>query len=229
MPKKIVKKRKIKLLNFLIFLLVLGVLVFGVYILLQIRVKNIIIKGNNYINDDTILELAEIKDYPKFLLTSSFKIEKRLKEYKYINKAKLSKTHPFTFIVEIEEAKVLFYDMNKNSYILNNDEEIKDNETKYIFRTPRLINYVPDKKYIKFKEDMNNVKEDIITKISDIEYKPNDYDKDRFLLYMDDGNMVYLTLTKFKMINHYNDVLKELENHKGILYLDNGNHFKIME
>ena len=70
---------------------------------------------------------------------------------------------------------------------------------------------------------------DTLSKIGAIEYKPNDYDKDRFLLYMDDGNMVYLTLTKFKMINHYNEVLTQLENHKGILYLDSGNHFKIME
>ena len=66
-------------------------------------------------------------------------------------------------------------------------------------------------------------------KISDIEYVPNDYDKDRFLLYMDDGNMVYLTLTKFKQIEYYNDVLEQLEGRKGILYLDSGNHFQIKE
>ena len=39
----------------------------------------------------------------------------------------------------------------------------------------------------------------------------------------------YLTLTKFKMINHYNEVLTQLEGHKGILYLDSGNHFQIKE
>ena len=74
---------------------------------------------------------------------------------------------------------------------------------------------------------MSNIKKEILGKISDIEYQPNDYDKDRFLLYMDDGNMVYLTLTKFDMINYYDDVLAQLENKKGILYLDNGNHFQI--
>ena len=76
---------------------------------------------------------------------------------------------------------------------------------------------------------MNRIKKEILLKTSDIEYKPNDYDKDRFLLYMDDGNMVYLTLTKFKTLNHYNEVLPQLEGHKGILYLDNGNHFEIKE
>ena len=46
---------------------------------------------------------------------------------------------------------------------------------------------------------------------------------------MDDGNSVYLTLTKFRMINYYNDVLPQLDGKKGILYLDSGNHFQIME
>ena len=229
MSKKIVKKRKVKLVNFLIFLIVLAVLFFGVYMLLKIRVKNIIVTGNNYINDDTILEIAGVKDYPKFLLTSRMKVRKKLLEYSYIKDAKLSKEHPFTFRITVEEAKALFYDMNKNSYVLNNGKNVKEDEVLYVFRVPRLINYVPDKKYSKFVENMDKVNSDTISKISDIEYKPNDYDKDRFLLYMDDGNIVYLTLTKFKMINHYNDVLKQLENHKGILYLDNGNHFQIRE
>ena len=229
MPKKIVKKRKIKLLNFLVFLLVLSVLSFSVYLLLQIRVKNLIVTGTNYINDDTVLEIAKVKDYPKFILTSNYKVKKALEKYPYIKSAKLLRKWPFTFEIKIEEAKALFYNINDNSYVLDNDKSIKESKSEYVFRVPRLLNYVPDKKYKSFKENMAKVNADILSKISDIEYQPNDYDKDRFLLYMDDGNMVYLTLTKFKMINHYNDVLKQLENHKGILYLDNGNHFKIME
>ena len=86
-----------------------------------------------------------------------------------------------------------------------------------------------EKRDIQKSRNQKNIKEDTLGKISDIEYKPNEYDKDRFLLYMDDGNMVYLTLTKFKMINYYNDVLSQLEDKHGILYLDNGNHFQIKE
>ena len=229
MPKKIVKKRKIKLLNFLIFLLVLAVLSFCVYLLFQIRVKNLIVTGNNYINDDTILEIAKVKNYPKFITTSGIIVKKNLMKYDYIKNVKFKRKYPLTFQIEVEEAKPLFFNTTSNSYVLNNNKSIKQDSVLYNFRVPRLLNYVPDKKYKLFVEYMDRVNPDIISKISDIEYQPNDYDKDRFLLYMDDGNMVYLTLTKFKMINHYNEVLKQLENHKGILYLDNGNHFKIME
>ena len=229
MPKKIVKKRKLKIFNLLLVLLVLTGLFFVVYLILQIRVQNIIVKNTNYLNDDYVLELSGFKNYPKFLLTNNFKVEKNLEDSKYINKAKLRRRLPFTFVIEIDENKPLFYDMNRKRFILSNKEEVKDEEISHNFMVPRLLNYVPDKKYSKFIKGMNRVDDSVLIKISDIEYQPNEYDKDRFLLYMDDGNMVYLTLTKFKMINHYNDVLKQLENHKGILYLDNGNHFKIME
>ena len=113
--------------------------------------------------------------------------------------------------------------------ILNNKESVPIDSLVSTFRVPRLLNYVPDNKYSKFIKKMNNIKQDILGKISDIEYTPNDLDKDRFLLYMDDGNAVYLTLTKFNMINYYNEVLGQLENRKGILYLDSGNHFQIKE
>ena len=229
MAKKIVKKRKLKVVNFLIVLLVLIGLFFGVYYLTTIPIKNIIVKNTSYLNDDYILELAELKDYPSFVLTSSRSVEKKLEKSNYINSVHLRKRLGFIVELDITENRPLFYNTNNNKYVLGNEKEIKEDEISYNFRVPRLLNYVPDKKYKKFVEGMHNIKEDILSKISDIEYKPNDYDKDRFLLYMDDGNVVYLTLTKFKMINHYNDVLKQLENHKGILYLDNGNHFQIME
>ena len=76
---------------------------------------------------------------------------------------------------------------------------------------------------------MNQVDDSVKSEISEIRYYPNNQDDDRFLLNMNDGNLVYLTLTKFKQINYYEDVLEQLDGKKGILYLDSGNHFKVME
>ena len=91
MPKKVVKKRKIKIKNFLLVILIMSGLVFGVYKLLEVPVKNIVIKNTNYLEDDWILEKAKIKDYPKFIVTSSSTISKRLESSPYIEKATLHK------------------------------------------------------------------------------------------------------------------------------------------
>lgn len=229
MAKKLVKKRKIKLLPCLIVLLVLGGLSFVVYFFLKLPILNLIVENTTYLNDDYILELAEVKDYPSFWMSSTSNMERKLENSPYISEAKVERKFFHILVFNIDENKPLFINNTNNTVVFSDKEEVSVSDRIDLFRIPRLINYVPDNKYQSFIKGMANIKKDILGKISDIEYQPNDYDKDRFLLYMDDGNMVYLTLTKFDMINYYNDVLSQLENRKGILYLDNGNHFRIME
>ena len=76
---------------------------------------------------------------------------------------------------------------------------------------------------------MSSLDYDTIKRISEIKYDPNEVDEERFLLTMSDGNYVYLTLEKFEVINNYVDIIKTFNNKKGILYLDSGEYFKIME
>ncbi len=229
MAKKIVKRKKLKIFNWLRVLFFLGIIVLSVYFASQIRIKNLIIKNTTYLNDDDILEKGKLIDYPKFFLTSSSKTEKLIEKSPYIHDVKMHKEWGFVVTLDISENIPLFYDTTQEKYIFKNGEKVQLEPLSSTFEVPRLLNYVPDQKYSKFIKGMGRIKADTLSKISDIEYQPNDYDKDRFLLYMDDGNLVYLTLTKFRMINHYNGVLPKLDNHKGILYLDNGNHFQIKE
>lgn len=229
MAKKIVKKRKVKILNLLIFFMFIGIISLSIYGVTRVKIKNIIIKNTSYLNDDYIIDLAGIKNYPSFVMTNSDTIEKKLLKSKYIHNVKIKKRFNFILEIDVTENRPLFYDSSSSRYVLSDNSRVRVDNINSNFRVPRLLNYVPDNKYNKFFKGMVKIHEDTLSKISDIEYVPNDYDKDRFLLYMDDSNMVYLTLTKFKMINRYNEVLESLENHKGILYLDSGNHFKIME
>ena len=229
MAKKIVKKTKIKLLPCFMVLLFFVALSFGVYYFVHLPIQNLIVEGTNYLKDDYVLTLAGVRDYPSFYLISTRNIEDKLEESPYIQKAEVKREFFHVLVLDIKESKPLFINNTNKTVVFSNKEEVPVSEEIDLFRIPRLINYVPDNKYRSFIKGMTDIKTDILGKISDIEYQPNDYDKDRFLLYMDDGNMVYLTLTKFDMINYYNDVLSQLENRKGILYLDNGNHFQIME
>lgn len=228
MAKKIVKKKKLRVFRFFLIVLVLTGLFFGVYSYLKLPINNLVVVGNNYLDDDYVLRLAGLIDYPSFWLTNLHGREKKLMTSSYINEADIKRGFGRVVTIEIEENKPLFIKGSDKKVVFADGKEINVRD-KYLFRVPRLLNYVPDKKYSNFIKGMNNINEGILAKISDIEYVPNDLDKDRFLLYMDDGNMVYLTLTKFNMINYYNDVLEQLEGRKGILYLDNGNHFQIKE
>lgn len=229
MAKKIVKRKKIKIIPFLIVLLVIAGLSFGVYEVLNARILNVIIKNGEYLNDDYVIDLAGIKDYPSFYLTNTISMRKKVEKSPYIIQAKIKRKFYHVLEIDLDVNHPLFINNSTNMVVFENEKTVATSSEVDLFRVPRLINYVPDDKYQSFIKGMAKIDKGILGKISDIEYTPNDYDKDRFLLYMDDGNMVYLTLTKFKQINYYNEVLEQLEGRKGILYLDSGNHFQIKE
>ena len=224
--KKLKKKTKIKVIPVLIALFLILIIGGIIYYLLSLPIANIYIKGNNYLTDQEIIEQAKIENYPSFIETTKYRIKKRLLNNDYISEVNVKKKFFNTIVITVKEYNILFRkDENKN-IVLENGTELNDNNK---YSVPILLNYVPDTKYKSFLKHMNRINESVKSEISEIRYYPNEQDDDRFLLHMNDGNLVYLTLTKFSQINYYDDVLDQLEGKKGILYLDSGNHFKVME
>ena len=74
MAKKKKKKRVLKIKNIIIILVIL--VLFGglFYYFLNMPIKNIYISGNYVISDMDILTLADLDEYPSFVLTSGFGI-----------------------------------------------------------------------------------------------------------------------------------------------------------
>lgn len=226
MAKKVKKKIRIKILPIIIIIFILTLLSGSVYLLSLIPIKNIYISGNNYLKDQEIIELSKIENYPSFLKTRTKDMKKNIKKSPYVKSVTIKKKILGIVEIQIEEYNILFRKEENNKIVLEDKEELIDNEK---YQVTILLNYIPDTKYDSFIKGMNQVTPSIKNQISEIRYYPNTQDEDRFLLYMNDGNYVYLTLTKFKQINYYEDVLEKLDGKKGILYLDSGNHFKIME
>lgn len=226
MTKTIKKKVRIKIWPILVLLLITAVVASSYYMLTLIPIKNIYIMGNEYLTDQEIIELAGIDNYPSFLATTISSMKKNLQKNPYIKGINIKKRLFAEVHIQIEEQNLLFRRAEDGKIVLENQEELEDNQK---YQLPILLNYIPDTKYESFIKGMSEVTDSIKNLISEIRYYPNEQDEDRFLLYMNDGNYVYLTLTKFKQINYYEDVLEKLEGKKGILYLDSGNHFQIME
>lgn len=218
------KKRRLKLKNVLLFIIILLLIGYLVFLILNHNISNIFVKGNNYLVEQEILEYAGLDNYPRLIECSNYKISKKLKNNKLIKSVKVYKRKLFNIYIVIEENRPLYYDAVESKTILLDDTKV--NQT---FEVPTLINYIPDTKMEKFKKKIKELDKDMLIRISDIEYKPNEVDKNRLLLTMNDGNYVYITINKLPNINKYVNIVKEFNNKKGILYLDSGEYFKIME
>ena len=219
---KVKKKRKLKVKNvFLVFLFIILMLL-GIAFLTDIKINNIVIKGNSLYSDWEIIEMARLDNYPSSLKTLSSSIEKRLEKDAYVNNVEVERPSLTKVVINIEENLPLFYYLPAEKTILADKTEVDDN-----FPVPTVINYVPDKVYSKFLKAIASVNYDIVKRISEIKYDPNEVDEGRFFLTMNDGNQVYLTLNKFDKIDNYLDIIKEFDNKKGILYLDSGEYFEV--
>lgn len=226
---KKVTKRRLNIKRIIIFFIIFFCFIYLVNYLLNVRIKNIIINNNKYIyvnsfhnkfNEQKVLEIGKVDNYPKSLLLNTEKIKKDLEKDVYIKKAKVTKKGFDTLYITIYENRPLFYNDSKLKTILETGEEVSD-----LFDVPTLVNYVPDIVYKKFIEKMNNIDDSVLNHISEIKYDPNDVDEERFLFTMTDGNYVYITLERFNVINKYLDIISSISDKKGILYLDYGDHF----
>lgn len=223
MKKKKKNKKKI-ILKILIIIIILGSLIFYFK---NMKIKNIYVTGNNTLKDQEIIELAGINNYPNLFQISSRKIEKKIKLNPLIDSVKVKKTFLGKITINIKEYNLLLKNEIDNTIYLDNGQKITNDIN--MIGLPTLTNEVDKDILNNFLKKLNTINKDILSKISEITYSPNEYDKDLFLFLMNDGNYVYITTTRLDNINKYENVLLELEGKKGIIYLDSGNHFEILE
>ena len=127
-------------------------------------------------------------------------------------------------VIDVKENLPLFYYLPTKKTVLMDKSQTDDN-----FPVPTVINYVPDKIYALLLDEISSADYDIIKRVSEIKYDPNEVDDERFLFTMNDGNYIYITLEKMDKINKYLDIIKSFNNKKGILYLDSGEYFEVKE
>ena len=219
------KRFRLKFAGVLLLLILFGTLGYFTYNFFTRRITNIKVLGNDYVKEWDIIVQAKIDNYPNSFSNSSYIIEKRLKKNTLIRSVKVTKKGT-KVTIEIDENRPIFYDLVKEKTVLTDGKMVNDK-----FDVPTLVDSknVTVKMYNTLLNSLSKIKKDILMKISEITYAPDSIDDEIFIFTMNDGNYVYITLKKLKLINDYTNIVKEFNNKKGILYLNSGGYFKIME
>ena len=218
------KKRKIRYDRIIIFLGIIIFIVICFTYVVNVKISNIYISGNEYLTDQQIIEIAGISDYPSTLQNLSLQIKERLKNDILIKDVKVTKKGFTEVYIEVEENRPLFYYEYDNKTVLLDGQTVSSK-----YNVPTVINYITDTYYDAFITEMSKLDEQILSRISEIQFYPNDVDDNRFFLTMNDGNYVYVNISTFNKLNKYITILESLPDKNGILYLDYGNNFEIIE
>lgn len=219
-----VKKKKLKIKNILILLMLVILIANSIYFVLHIRIKNIYILNNKIVSDKEIINESYLDNYPYYFSTFKSKIKKNLlKNNNYIKDVKVTKKN-FKVYLDINEYKMLAIYNNK---IILENKNMVDNNYK-INNLPIITNDI-NSVYDEFVYYFTKIDDNILLKISQIEYTPNEVDKARFLLYMNDGNSVYITLTRIEKLNRYSSIVSQMDGKLGIIYLDSGDYIELKD
>ncbi len=214
-------KRKINKKGLIFLILILYIIGNVIYYVFTLPVKNVIVEGNKNLETAEIIEKSGLDKSTSLFKTSVLKVQRNLKELDLVDKVEVKKSLNGKITIKITENKPLFINLLENKLVLSNKESINYTKT---YGVPTLINYVPSDIYDELIYGMNKIDPDIINKISELEYSPDKsgeivFDDARFLLRMNDGNIVYINTPNITKLNNYNTIYAEVGS-KGILLLD---------
>lgn len=220
------KKKKLNVKRLILLLLILYLIVMLCYAIISMPIKNIYIKNTKLLKDNEIIEVAGIKNYPGIFKISSKKMEDKIRTLDLVSGVKVKKSIWGKVIITIEEAKPLFYNRTVEKVVLSNKKEVSSS-SKYL-GIPTLVNRVPSDLLETFIKSFCNIETDIIGMINEIEYNPDIagdivIDSNRFLLRMNDSNIVYVNTLNMKRLNDYKQVMGTIGDARGTLYLDSYN------
>lgn len=222
---KIVKKKRLNFARLLVVVLVLYILACIIIYLYKEPIRHFEIKGNNYVTDMEILRSAKLDNYPAYVSVTNKKVNKILKKNPLINKVILKHGLNFTIYIEVEENIPVFINKSTNEICLSNGKMIQ-NDGKYL-GLPILLNNTTEEIRTTFAKEFSKISDGVRLMVNEIEYAPSYNSKNqviddkRFLLSMNDKNLVYITLLKTNLLDSYlNIVATEKLKGNGTLYLD---------
>jgi cell division protein FtsQ len=222
MAKSKKKKVRIRYGRIFAFLLLVTCTIFGIVKVINTRVTNIYITGNTIYNDQEIIDLAGLTNYPRIISISNRNIENKLKKNIYIKDVIVTRTSFLRKVnIEITENKPILYYQYDNVYLLSDGKKTTDK-----FEVPILINQTPEDVLKRLLKKMVDVDQDVLYRISEIRYYPSNVDSELFYLTMNDGNYIYINIQNLKKLNNYIEIVRSFDNKKGIIHLDSGNYLE---
>lgn len=221
------KKYKLNVKNLFKLLAVIIIVPLVFMYVFNLRIRNILIEGTTTIRDKEIIELANIKDYPKIYHLNLKKMKSEIKKNPLVDKVSIKRNLLGKLTININEKSPIVFYQNTKKTILSDGTALDAN--KYL-GLPTIINYVPEDKLNLLITGLNKIDPEIVKLINEIEYSPSKnsegkiIDNSRFILSMNDQNTIYMNTVNIKKLSNYLVIYDEIYNiygeNKGVLKLD---------
>ncbi|MDP4085408.1 MAG: cell division protein FtsQ/DivIB [Bacillota bacterium] len=195
------------------------------------HVKNIVVKGNEAISSNKVIEETGISTKTNIWKVSKQQVSKKLLSIPEIKKANVKVKFPNTVIIEINENKRIAYLKKDTEYypVLENGTILKEKVMNGLpISAPILFDFKEGDVLVEMLAELRKLPNAILNSISEIHYSPSNTDQFHISMYMNDGFEVSATIRSFSdKMSHYPSIISQLDpNKKGIIDLEVGSFFK---
>ncbi|QGS68605.1 FtsQ-type POTRA domain-containing protein [Oceanobacillus sp. 143] len=234
---KLKQARKKKANRRLIFYLSIFFFLISIIVYLQSplsHIKTIQVHGNTHVSNETIIEQSGLTMDTNIWMLNQKNTEDALSKNPIIESVKVSKQLPWTVNIQVNEYKIVGYMKEETNYfpILGNGVTLKQlGQSSFNGKSPLIIGFTEEKYLHRMAEELNKLPQNISALISEVHWQPSDDNKNKILLYMNDGYLVDATIRDFAdKMEVYPSIVAQLEpKSKGIIHLGVGVYFESYE
>ena len=234
------RKRKKKVLKFVKWITILGIIVGGIiYALLSpiFNIKNISIEGNSKISSETIVSLSSLVIDQNIFNFRTSDVKAAIRENPYIDNVEVKRELPDTVKISVHERTETFMLTYGNAYVYINNQGYILKITSKKLEIPIILNYeTPAEEIIEGNrlniEDLEKLN-DVLKVMEAISSGTNGLDKKVTTIDISSKTNYILTLEKEKKIVHLGDLtnlstkilwlntfVEEEKKNEGIIYLN---------
>ncbi|WP_163970744.1 cell division protein FtsQ/DivIB [Oceanobacillus halotolerans] len=228
------QERKKKANRRLIFYLSIFFLLISIIVYLQSplsNVKQVVVTGNSFIEKENVIEESGISVGSNIWMTKISSIEDKIGDNPIVKSVNVTRKLPWTIEIDITEHKRVGYIKLDDSYhtILANGVTITATSLESTNGdAPFLFDFTEDTYLNKMTDELQKLPDGILNLISEIHWKPTESNKNKLLLYMNDGFLVDSTIRDFaEKMKVYPSIVSQLDSEQeGIIHIGVGVYFE---
>lgn len=196
-------------------------------------VRTIHVTGNISMNEEEVIKQSKLTDSTNIWTINKTKIKENMKENAIVKSVEVDRKLPWTVKIQIEEYARVGYIKDEGFFypILGNGKTLTTQQKTLHGDAPLLINFTDDAYLQKMTKELELLPEDIFNLISEVHWKPTDKNKNKIILYMNDGFIVEGTTRGFAdKMQVYPSIVSQIEaGSKGIIHIGVGAYFESFE
>lgn len=218
------QKRYKRARNKIFILLILAFILLVIYLFSPLsRIRRVVIVNNNYYKDSEVIKAANLKLNSLLILVNKEKIKNNLiDKLAIIKDIELDKKFDGSVELKLINRRIVGYFFVEEGIRLISDSGylfLDDDHLNLMSNWP-YFNSISHQQLEQIVPHILQLSDNLISMISEVKYYNETYEKDMLVLYMNDGNKVYISINDLELLKNYHNIVKNLKKQRMCIRFD---------